>query len=77
MDLLKRPQPGRVVGTRDLRNAKAKGVHIGRKKTRPSARIRTLRRSGLFAQSGPKLLKWPVLIFFISRAGFAFRFSVC
>ena len=30
-----------------LRNAKAKGIHIGRKKTRPSALIRTLRRSGL------------------------------
>jgi DNA invertase Pin-like site-specific DNA recombinase len=30
-----------------LRNAKAKGVHIGRKKTRPSELIRTLRRSGL------------------------------
>lgn len=30
-----------------LRNAKAKGVHIGRKKTRPSDLIRTLRRSGL------------------------------
>lgn len=30
-----------------LKNAKAKGVHIGRKKTRPSELIRTLRRSGL------------------------------
>ena len=30
-----------------LKNAKMKGVHIGRKKTRPSALIRTLRRSGL------------------------------
>lgn len=30
-----------------LKNAKLKGVHIGRKKTRPSALIRTLRRSGL------------------------------
>lgn len=30
-----------------LKNAKAKGIHIGRKKTRPSALIRTLRRSGL------------------------------
>ncbi len=30
-----------------LRNAKAKGIHIGRKKTRPSELIRTLRRSGL------------------------------
>jgi DNA invertase Pin-like site-specific DNA recombinase len=30
-----------------LKNAKAKGVHIGRKKTRPSELIRVLRRSGL------------------------------
>jgi len=30
-----------------LKNAKLKGIHIGRKKTRPSALIRTLRRSGL------------------------------
>lgn len=30
-----------------LKNAKAKGIHIGRKKTRPSELIRTLRRSGL------------------------------
>ena len=30
-----------------LKNAKMKGIHIGRKKTRPSALIRTLRRSGL------------------------------
>lgn len=30
-----------------LKNAKAKGVHIGRKKTRPSDLIRVLRRSGL------------------------------
>ena len=30
-----------------LRNAIAKGVHVGRKKTRPSALIRVLRRSGL------------------------------
>ena len=30
-----------------LKNAKAKGIHIGRKKTRPSDLIRTLRRSGL------------------------------
>lgn len=30
-----------------LKNAKMKGVHIGRKKTRPSELIRTLRRSGL------------------------------
>lgn len=30
-----------------LRNAKAQGIHIGRKKTRPSELIRTLRRSGL------------------------------
>jgi DNA invertase Pin-like site-specific DNA recombinase len=30
-----------------LANAKAKGIHIGRKKTRPSELIRTLRRSGL------------------------------
>ena len=30
-----------------LRNAKLKGIHIGRKKTRPSELIRILRRSGL------------------------------
>jgi len=30
-----------------FKNAKAKGIHIGRKKTRPSELIRTLRRSGL------------------------------
>lgn len=30
-----------------LKNAKLKGIHIGRKKTRPSDLIRTLRRSGL------------------------------
>ncbi len=30
-----------------LKNAKAKGIHIGRKKTRPSELIRTLRKSGL------------------------------
>lgn len=30
-----------------LRNAKLKGIHIGRKKTRPSDLIRVLRRSGL------------------------------
>jgi len=30
-----------------LRNAKLKGIHIGRKKTRPSELIRVLRRSGL------------------------------
>ena len=30
-----------------LKNAKLKGIHIGRKKTRPSELIRVLRRSGL------------------------------
>lgn len=38
-----------------LKNAKLKGIHIGRKKTRPSALIRTLRRSGLSYSSIAKI----------------------